>query len=554
MSNTRRSSPIEWPFSRVARTCGADDHEADGRTPLDPRSYLETAESWSDRLDGRWVVARYDETNATLEICTDALGAYHVFTAGEGPVRWFSNNAALLGTLVGARTLDPLVPASLVACGFSLGGRPLWREVRRLPRGVLHRFRREDTEERRELLPTSSISHFIESGFDRDSAAKTLVSAVQALSDWPARPILVPLSGGRDSRLVFAAALNAGIEFEPHIMASGETPDVQAARLVAESAGRSLRVLASHRDVSIRESARILRLTAPGTLSLDLARSALNRPGQSTTQASEDVALAIIHTGHGGELAKAHYGAGGRLGGGLLARGLYRQLTTILPKPPLSREGRQLIKEHLRRWVQDQLGAGVPPSHLPELFYLVDRESSLVGASHGFDEYMADLTSPLWSPRLLPHLYGLPAPDRARELFHFHVLGVLAPGLERLPFVGLPPRWPTNEGSHALAPRLPVQPRRRRLRVLTHKASRELQRRYELLRSPRATADAGDELLTEAAALALEHVPSEPGHDVWQMLDRKRTLDLLRRDPSRLDPRSKRIVWRLATVFTVCVD
>jgi hypothetical protein len=531
-----------------------DDLEADGRTPLDPRIYLESAESWCQKLDGRWVVARYDETGGTLEICTDALGAYHVFTARERRTQWFSNNVALLRALVGARTLNPLVPASLVACGFSLGGTPLWEEVRRLPRGTLHRFRRETAEETSELLPTPAISGLIERRFDADAAAKTLVSAVRALSDWPSRPILVPLSGGKDSRLVFAAALNAGIAFEPHVMADTETPDVQAARLVAESVGRSLRVLASRRNVSIMESARILRLTAPGMLSLDLARSALNRPGQSTTQGSETVPLAIIHTGHGGELAKAHYGVGGRLGGDFLARGLYRQATTILPKPPLSREGRHLVKEHLRRWVRNQLGFGVPPSHLPELFYLVDRESSWVGASHGFDEYMADLTSPLWSPRLLPHLYGLPASDRARELFHFHLLSVLAPGLERLPFAGLPPVWPTDQESHTVAPRLPVQPRRRRFRVLTYNMSRELRRRYALLRSPRAGAEDRDELLTEAAAIALEHVPVEPGHELWQMLDRRRTLDLLRRDPSSLDARSKRILWRLATVFLVCMD
>ncbi|MET0564314.1 MAG: hypothetical protein ABW114_12840, partial [Gaiellaceae bacterium] len=173
-------------------------------------------ETWSDALDGRCVVARYEDDSSTLDLYTDPLGAGHLYTANDERTQWFSNNAELLRRIVDARTTAPLALASVVGCGWSLGGQPFWQEVRRMPRG-LSRFRPGE-ETHRELLSASVTEAFFERGFLAEAAAQTLVALVKALSDWPGRPSVVSLTGGRDSRLVFAAALRAEVDFEPRII------------------------------------------------------------------------------------------------------------------------------------------------------------------------------------------------------------------------------------------------------------------------------------------------------------------------------------------------
>jgi hypothetical protein len=519
---------------------------ADGRQTLDPRFYLQPPEAWIEALDGRCLVARYDDRTATLDLYTDHLGASHLYTATDGRTQWFSNNAELLRRLLKSRTTAPLALASLVGCGWSLGGQPFWQEVRRLPRGGCS-FRPEG-ETHRDLHPKGAPEALFEGGFVAEAAARTLVAVIQALADWPGRPSVVSLTGGRDSRLVFAAALQAGLDFEARIIVGeggSDTPDARTARSLCAIEGRQLEVARSRHVATVAEAGRALRLCAPGTLSLDLAWSALNRPsGSGVPDAAPDRPLTIVHSGHGGELARAYYGLGDQ-DPALVARGLYRHITHRWPRPPLTKEGGQLVEAYVTRWVREQVGVGVAPAHLPDLFYLDERMNSWVGGSHGFDEYMADLTSPLWTPRLLPHQFGLPAADRARELFHFHVLNALDSELARAPFAGSNPSWPTFDGTRTTRSRH-VQ----RARRLAGRAGRELRRRYRY-RVGNGPSPGSQTGLAEAAALAREAAP-ERSHEAWDVIDRKRALRVLARDPAALDARSQRTVWRLATALLVC--
>jgi hypothetical protein len=520
---------------------------AEGRRPLDPRFYMQPPEAWSDALDGRCVVARYEDKTSTLDLYTDQLGAGHLYTANEGQARWFSNNAELLRRVIDSRTTAPLALASIVGCGWSLGGQPVWQEVRRMPSG-LFRFRPGD-ESHREHLPASGKEALFEQGFRAEAAARTLVALIRALSDWPDRPSVVSLTGGRDSRLVFAAALEAGVEFEARIIfgdGGSETPDSRIARILCETEGRDLRLERSRRVATVAEAGRALRLCAPGTLTLDLAWSALNRPRTGLPDADADEPLAIAHTGHGGELARAYYGVGDE-SPAAIERNLLRHITPLWPRPPISSEGRRLVEKYVATWVHDQLEAGAAPAHLPDLFYLLERMSNWVGGSHGFDEYMADLTSPLWTHRLLQHEFGLPAADRSRELFHFHVLDALRPELTRAPFAGSNPSWPTFGVARKVRGR-----RIHRARRIAGQVGHEMRRRYEY-RLNRASLAHPHTGLTEAAVLAREAAPGN-GHAVWQVIDRKRALGLLARDPMALDPRSQTTVWRLATAFLLCLD
>jgi hypothetical protein len=181
---------------------------ADGRTVLDPGAYRSAAERWAPALDGRFCAARYSSADDVLEVVTDPMDSYPLYATEHGGTRWFSNNALLLRDLTGQTAESPDALAAFLGCGWSFGGQPAWTAIRRLARGRIHRVgsRTDQTE----LLPTATIASWFDRGLDVEAAAARLVAATAALGDWPGRPLVVPLTGGRDSRVVFAAALRSG--------------------------------------------------------------------------------------------------------------------------------------------------------------------------------------------------------------------------------------------------------------------------------------------------------------------------------------------------------
>src|SRR4051812_37766476 len=192
--------PIRW----------VDEHRADGRAPIDPAFYLRPAAEWDADMDGRWISARLDDDAGELEVACDAIGAYPLYrtVAPDGTV-WFSGNANVLVALAGDDGWDVESLAGLLAGGFPLTGQPWWRAVRRVDRGATITVRPGAGETQRLRLPDEEVVSYFGAGADAREAAKILVASLEGLADWPGRPNLVPITAGKDSRLVFAAALNA---------------------------------------------------------------------------------------------------------------------------------------------------------------------------------------------------------------------------------------------------------------------------------------------------------------------------------------------------------
>jgi hypothetical protein len=258
--------------------------------------------------------------------------------------------------------------------------------------------------------------------------------------------------------------------------------------------------------------------------------------------------LVLWHSGQGGEIARGYYGAGRGLDADGLADRLYRAFVGRRPGRTelLSDEGSEMVRGEIRAWAGQQLAAGASPDDVPDLFYLHRRMGTWAGPTHGCVELVKDTTSVLWSPRLLPHLLGLPARDRARELFHLRVLERLAPGLVDVPFEGGRP-WPGRQSALAR--------RAGRAVTLARKARGELARRTRTAAPPaRAPAQPAEPPPARDAFAAVHAdvaaaVAAQPGHPAWAVLDRARVEGLLARDPGSLDTMSRYYVWRLAQVF-----
>jgi hypothetical protein len=519
--------PIRW----------SADGSADGRSTLDPRTYVAPAVRWAEQLDGRFVAVRYAPGDRGLEVVTDPMGAYPVYTAESGSCRFVSNRPALLAALLHHQEHDPVAVAYFLACGWALGGGCLWKDIRRLERGHIHRFGEHgDSTEPIPGFDERSLLGMFGAGLDRAEAACALVESVRAAADWPGRPSILFLSGGVDSRLVFAAGIEAGIEFSartvthPAQLGYPDTDDVVIARRLAAARSIPHDVLSSSFFEGVGAQARAMRLLTNGLVSVG-DTGALRAPPIGAP-------LELAYSGQGGEISRSDYGIGPSTAPELLEQ-ILRHVVPRWPRSLVNAEGNELVRSFVGDWIERHLRIGGRPAELTDLFYMLERMPNWAGPSQMYYEQRNDTISPLWFGHLIPHQLAMPAPARSGSLFHLELLSELAPDLASLGFAGVNPPWPAFGRSKASRPY--------RARVVANKAMREARRRLRarLHRSSELENDPFIGAMGDARAGVAAHV----GHPVWSYLDRTRVERLLDTDPLRLDPRSRAAVWRLASVF-----
>ena len=168
---------------------------------------------------------------------------------------------------------------------------------------------------------------------------------------------------------------------------------------------------------------------AAGTLSLGDA--------SGIPLAASDGDAPLWHTGQGGEIGRAYYGAApDGAGAEELAERLERAFTGRRPgrRPPLSPAGEEAVHDAIRGWVDAVLSAGARPADVPDLFYLLRRMGTWAGPAHACvtPARRADLGA--WGRRIVPELLGAPPRERARELLHRRLVAILAPELLDVPF------------------------------------------------------------------------------------------------------------------------
>ena len=507
---------------------------ADGQTPADARFFLDPAAAWADTIDGRFASVAYHQAEVALEVATDPVGAYPLYeTAGEG-ARWFSNSAAALRGLSGETSLRLDSLAGLVGGGWPLEGHPMWAGIDRVDPGTVVRLT-DRHETRQRVLSSTELERLPGHGLDAEAAAARLAAATAALGDWPGRPNVVPVTGGHDSRIVLAAALEAGLDLEGVTGGAEDDPDVRVGRELCAAAGVPHALLPADPHGNIwndhRRAARVVRLTAGGTASLADAAGFPLGPREGP--------LPLWHSGQGGEIGRAYYGSGAGLDAAGLTAKLYDAFTARRPhrRELLSDAGRETVEGQLRDWVDAQLESGVAPADVPDLFYVERRMTTWAAPTHGCVEYVRDTTSPLWSRRVLADLLAPTAAERAQAAYHRRTLTLLAPKLERIPLAD-GRRWGAGRG------------RISRGRRLAGKAAREALRRARgTAKRPAAPGTPAADPFEPVLADVREQVLAADSHPAWEVLDRDRCEALLTRPAPSLDEMSRYHVWRLATLF-----
>jgi hypothetical protein len=273
------------------------------------------------------------------------------------------------------------------------------------------------------------------------AVAEALVAAVTPLRA-VGRPVELSLTGGKDSRLVAAALVAAGVPVEARTHGFADHPDVVVAAEIARRLGiehivRTPAAPGQHTDVLGRIRSAVL--VADGMLS---AFENVGRPDPTRSPV-------ITAGGHGGELLRGGYAE--TAGGGGAAAGLRAALAPARRAARSAELLRRLTTKHLgllRRGPAAGYVASLAPwtgalarSPLPALddFYLVNRAgrwSAAARQAYLIREYLAQ---PLFDDRVVLAAREVPLADRISGKLIEGVLTELCPALVDIPLAGKPP-------------------------------------------------------------------------------------------------------------------
>jgi len=318
---------------------------------------------------------------------------------------------------------DPLLACALLNPGFPLGAATPFRGVFALaPSTVVQAL--NGTPSRTAGEDPASVP----SG-DPSSVAAALVDAVAPLRKG-AQPVELSLTGGKDSRLVAAALVKAGVEVRGRTHGFAGHPDVVIAAEVARVLGieHDVRVPAAPgQQVDVIGRIRATVLVADGMLS---AFENVGRPDPA-------FATAVTAGGHGGELLRGGYAetAAGRRAAGLRAAELLRRLTTR--HLGLLRRGAAAgYVTSLAPWTT---ALARDPLRALDDFYLVNRAGRWSAAARQAYLIRECLVQPLFDERVVLAARATPLATRTSGELSRAVLAELCPALTDVPLAGKAP-------------------------------------------------------------------------------------------------------------------
>jgi Asparagine synthase len=350
---------------------------------------------------------------------------------------------------------DPLHVAALLNPGFPLGSATPFSGVSALTRSTtLHLLNGDLT---RLPAPGGAAGALPPTPADgsggRPSGARAvadgLVAAVAHLAD-AGQPVELSLTGGKDSRLIAAALVAAGVPVVARTHGFADHPDVVVAAEIARRLGIEHLVrtpAAPGQQVDVLGRIRATVLVADGML------SAFENVGRPDPAASSVVTAG----GHGGELLRGGYAetAAGRPG---TAGGLRAALGPARRAARAAELLRRLTSKHLglirtgpAAGYVASLAPWTPalarrPLHALDDFYLVNRAGRWSAAARQAYLIREHLVQPLFDDRVVLAARAVPLADRISGALSAAVLAELCPALIDVPLAGKPPKAAAGTG------------------------------------------------------------------------------------------------------------
>ncbi len=207
-------------------------------------AYREKGQNFPSVLDGNFAIGLWDEAANTLLLATDRFGIHRIYyTAQSGGLLFAPECKALWEVLPGKKTIDKVALAEFIQFKYPLLDRTFFEETKLLPFGEVLVWSPEGLTSHCYApwpIPQGGPEGTYEDRLEHFTAL--LDTCIQRGHD-PGEQVILPLSGGMDSRLL-AAALE-GQEPTPLCITYGQRDNQEAiiARQVADSMGYPLEVV-----------------------------------------------------------------------------------------------------------------------------------------------------------------------------------------------------------------------------------------------------------------------------------------------------------------------
>jgi hypothetical protein len=384
------------------------------------------------RLNPPFVVCMLDEAGATLTLITDGLGFGRLYAMRlESGWAW-SNRLAALPIFAGvAPRIDERAWQYLAGCGWFMEDATPIAGVRAVGPATVIRCRTGGAPRIEDHSRAVLGGWVAPRSADRDAAALAAADLVELAEStatlWKAPPV-VHLSGGRDSRVVAAAAVAAGVDATFRTVAT-LSEEGRIAKQLVSLAPRSLRhELVEERDVTtsggLIDRAMALHraydgLYAPAGLKQSMHKGLRSR-------------AAVVLNGAGGEIVRGNFYRAAtypRLESG----GTEAQVAELDRLYRLHGGVREHVHEAVRSVIGETVEAGrslgLEGVSLLDWFYLRERLRRWSNASATLGNF-----PPLATPTFIRAGFDLAPEARIRNEVQLEVIGALCPAWQTIDF------------------------------------------------------------------------------------------------------------------------
>ncbi|ATE64027.1 hypothetical protein [Rhizorhabdus dicambivorans] len=371
--------------------------------------------------------------DGSLVAFSDRPGLHQLFHAADGaPV--VANRASLAATVLDDAAPDPAGQRWLAAIGYRVGTATAYRAVRQLAQERVLRFAAEGMaidamadpivrlDRPRGFHP--ALDPLLDEGIAQAQAAIRLGIPADG-------PVDLPITGGKDSRVVLALCLAAGLRDRLRLFTRGYAghPDVVAGAGIAAALGLPHRREAPHGsdDAAVWSGRRFFDTVAAQAWQSD------HMVGGWDLILGTRIAADTLISGHMGEVLKA-YSKKPLPEGPLDPVAMVRLQAPFDPMGLLHPEARAAIEGELAVQMDEARAQGAREGDLPDLFYYRNRLPNWLGAIRAIKSFERQPVVPLGAPALLRLAFQLTPEERKHELLHWLIISRCAPVLLAQPF------------------------------------------------------------------------------------------------------------------------
>jgi asparagine synthetase B (glutamine-hydrolysing) len=197
-------------------------------------SFIKYGSDFLSKVDGAFLFALWDSKNKVLTIANDIFGIYPLKYYFESGKFIFSTQIKAITSLMAASQLNEQAFAELIALGFLLNDKTLFKDLKRLLPGSLLRLTKEKLEEKQYYHPYYIPQKSINLESKVDEISNQFISSVLKRYNVKEKTAAA-LSGGFDTRTIWSVLLGKKLPATAATRGDVHSADIVVAKNITKS-------------------------------------------------------------------------------------------------------------------------------------------------------------------------------------------------------------------------------------------------------------------------------------------------------------------------------